>query len=76
MAQRTLTLGYKQMVIKHGGEPYLLANADLREEGLFTTIPQVVDTTTAGDSFAAGYLASRTLGYNPAQAAMASTLFF
>lgn len=69
VASRTLALGCKEVVIKRGGEPCLLASADLREEVLATAVPRVVDTTAAGDSFAAGYLASRVLGYSPAQAA-------
>jgi 2-dehydro-3-deoxygluconokinase len=69
VAERTLALGCKEVVIKRGGEPCLLASAELRAEVLATAVPQVVDTTAAGDSFAAGYLASRVLGYPPAQAA-------
>lgn len=69
VASRTLALGCKEVVIKRGGEPCLLASAGLREEVLATAVPQVVDTTAAGDSFAAGYLASRVLGYTPAQSA-------
>ncbi len=69
VAERTLALGCKEVVIKRGGEPCLLASSGLREEVFATAVPQVVDTTAAGDSFAAGYLASRTLGYSPSQAA-------
>jgi 2-dehydro-3-deoxygluconokinase len=63
------TLGCKEVVIKRGGEPCLLASNGLRAEVLATAVPQVVDTTAAGDSFAAAYLASRALSYTPAQAA-------
>ena len=45
-------------MIKRDGEPCLLASTGLRTEVLATAVPQVVDTTAAGDSFAAGYLAS------------------
>ena len=34
-------------------------------------VPTVVDTTAAGDSFAAAYLAARLTGYAPAAAARA-----
>ncbi len=56
-------------MIKRDGEPCLLASTGMRTEVLATAVPQVVDTTAAGDSFAAGYLASRVLGYPPTQAA-------
>ncbi|WP_220272679.1 sugar kinase [Aquitalea aquatica] len=69
VASRTLALGCTEVVIKRGGEPCLLAMAELREEVFATAVPRVVDTTAAGDSFAAGYLASRTQGYSPSQAA-------
>jgi len=69
VASRTLALGCKEVIIKRGGEPCLLATPHLREEVLATAVPRIVDTTAAGDSFAAGYLASRTLGFTPAKSA-------
>jgi 2-dehydro-3-deoxygluconokinase len=69
--ERTRALGVKEIVVKRGaepcvvwagGEPVLVAPAP---------VPDVVDTTAAGDSFGGAYLAARLSGQSPEQAAQA-----
>lgn len=62
-------LGAPELVIKRGASDTLL-----RVDGEWVsvptvTVPQVVDTTAAGDSFAAGYLSQRLRGIAPEAAA-------
>ncbi|SEM48342.1 2-dehydro-3-deoxygluconokinase [Pseudomonas sp. ok272] len=64
-------IGTPEVVIKRGAESCLI-----RVDGESFDVPaqrvaKVVDTTAAGDSFSAAYLASRLKGDNPAQAAEA-----
>ncbi|KEI69317.1 hypothetical protein GV64_24530 [Endozoicomonas elysicola] len=70
--ERCRQQGVREIVLKRGADNCLVALSG--EEPL--TIPavkvnQVVDTTAAGDSFAAGYLAARMNGNNPEVAARA-----
>ncbi|HSW07455.1 sugar kinase [Aquabacterium sp.] len=60
-----------ELVIKRGAEPTLLrGGAGEPWQSVATEpVPRVVDTTAAGDSFAAGYLARRLLGAGSAEAA-------
>lgn len=51
-----------ELVIKRGAQPTLVRSAGAWAEAAIEPVPQVVDTTAAGDSFAAGYLACRLLG--------------
>lgn len=61
-----------EVAIKRGGLPALVGG--IRSDGHWQevpteTVPRVVDTTAAGDSFAAGYLSRRLRGVPPAEAA-------
>ena len=68
----TLALPTPEVVVKRGAAPTLVRGADGQVHAVPTeTVPQVVDTTAAGDSFAGAYLAARLAGASPAQAAAA-----
>ncbi|TLM78215.1 sugar kinase [Microbulbifer harenosus] len=65
--KRNSDFGVAELVIKRGAEPVLL-----QVDGVLTAIDvppvsSVVDTTGAGDSFNAGYLAARLQGASPQQ---------
>lgn len=70
---RTQAAGVKEVVIKRGAESCLvMADGQLYEVPAVRVLPQqVVDTTAAGDSFSAGYLAARLCGDSVEQAAAA-----
>lgn len=58
-----------EIAIKRGALPALVGDGDTWQEVATEAVPRVVDTTAAGDSFAAGYLARRLRGDAPAEAA-------
>ncbi|MBP6899357.1 MAG: sugar kinase [Burkholderiaceae bacterium] len=59
-----------ELVVKRGAEATLWRQAGSDWHSVATeAVAQVVDTTAAGDSFAAGYLARRLAGDGPAEAA-------
>jgi len=60
--KRSRDLGVQEIVIKRGGGECLIVTADERISVPATKVTNVVDTTAAGDSFAAGYMAKRVLG--------------
>ena len=68
-----LELEAAEVVVKRGAEPTLVrvAGAPLASVAV-ETIPCVVDTTAAGDSFAGAYLAMRLTGVPPVAAAGAA----
>lgn len=59
----------REMVLKRGADACLVMTDDQLDEVPAIRVSTVVDTTAAGDSFAAGYLAKRLLGAEPADAA-------
>ncbi|KPA91952.1 sugar kinase [Pseudomonas asplenii] len=63
--------GIAEVVIKRGAESCLIRCADQAFEVPAQQVETVVDTTAAGDSFSAGYLASRLTGGDPQAAALA-----
>lgn len=63
--------GIQEIVIKRGGDACFVASGTELEAIKPKLITNIVDTTAAGDSFSAGYLAKRILGGNKQQAAIA-----
>ncbi|MGL6387192.1 bifunctional 4-hydroxy-2-oxoglutarate aldolase/2-dehydro-3-deoxy-phosphogluconate aldolase [Aeromonas caviae] len=61
---RSQGFGVGEIVVKRGSEPCLVVTAAQRIEiaALRLSAEQVIDTTAAGDSFSAGYLAARLQG--------------
>jgi len=66
---RLRSCGAREMVIKLGASGCLVASDDQVLEVPSCKVAQPVDTTAAGDSFNAGYLAGRLLGEPAGQAA-------
>lgn len=69
--ERTKAAGVQEIVIKQGAGDCVVANHDGVIFVPGETVKMVVDTTAAGDSFAAGYLAVRLCGGNAEKAAAA-----
>jgi 2-dehydro-3-deoxygluconokinase len=70
--ERMQAFGIGEIVVKNGQNSALVAAGGNRE---FIPVPEVVvpvDTTAAGDSFNAAYLAARLTGENPSAAASAA----
>ncbi|MDO8321168.1 sugar kinase [Rhodoferax sp.] len=66
----TQTLNVFEVVIKRGAAPTLVRSGNSPWHSVPTqTLANVVDTTAAGDSFAAGYLSRRLRGKPPEEAA-------
>lgn len=68
-AKRIAGYGVQEIVVKDGGNPCVVS----LDRNLFSVTPEpvhhIVDTTGAGDSFNAGYLAARMSGQDPLEAA-------
>lgn len=62
-------LPVEEVAIKCGPQPTVIGGDGHWQSVPTETVPQVVDTTAAGDSFAAGYLSQRLRGTPPAEAA-------
>lgn len=70
VAKRLHDQGIDLVAVKLGAEGCLLSDADGAEIIGTSPVEQVVDSTAAGDSFNAGFLAGLLLGKKPAVAAM------
>ncbi len=65
-----LALPVPEVVVKQGGNDTVVRLAGQAPQSIPPTrVEKVVDTTAAGDSFGAGYVAARLTGHNPAEAA-------
>jgi 2-dehydro-3-deoxygluconokinase len=70
--ERLQAFGIAEIVVKNGPNSALVASGGRNE---FIPVPEVVvpvDTTAAGDSFNAAYIAARVAGKGPAEAATAA----
>ncbi|MCY9837185.1 sugar kinase [Aeromonas media] len=68
---RTQGFGVPEIVIKRGAAPCLIVQGEQQGEvpAMSLAREQVIDTTAAGDSFSAGYLATRLAGHTASKAA-------
>ncbi|MCW2254000.1 2-dehydro-3-deoxygluconokinase [Providencia alcalifaciens] len=66
--------GVKEIVIKRGAAPCFVVIDKQQIEVPANKVTNVIDTTAAGDSFSAGYLACRILGGTPTEAAQTGHL--
>ncbi|MGE3148085.1 MAG: PfkB family carbohydrate kinase, partial [Pseudorhodoplanes sp.] len=69
--ERLLACGVSEVAVKNGPNNVVVAVGGKRESVAVPTVVEPVDTTGAGDSFNAGYIAARLKGENPAEAARA-----
>ncbi|GAB2648230.1 2-dehydro-3-deoxygluconokinase [Vibrio panuliri] len=67
--ERTRSLGVNEVVIKRGSEACLVVTADEQQYVAPNRVDNVIDTTAAGDSFSAGFLAKRLLGGHASESA-------
>jgi 2-dehydro-3-deoxygluconokinase len=70
--KRLQAFGIPEIVVKNGPNSALVAHKTSREEVAVPEVVEPIDTTAAGDSFNAGYLAARLTGAEPAAAASAA----
>jgi 2-dehydro-3-deoxygluconokinase len=69
--ERTRAHGVGEVVVKCGGEPCVVWADGRLHEVAPQLVTDVVDTTAAGDSFGAAYMAARLSGQDPQAAARA-----
>jgi len=69
VVQRSLALGCREVVVKQGARPCVVATDAGQWHVVTPPVARVVDTSAAGDSFAAGYLAGRLQGGSIPEAA-------
>ncbi|MDR9831491.1 sugar kinase [Vibrio sp. FNV 38] len=60
--ERTSSLGVSEIIIKRGADACLVVEGDEQNYVAANKIDNVVDTTAAGDSFSAGFVAKRFTG--------------
>ena len=70
--ERLQAFGIGEIVVKNGSSTALVADKSGREHVPVPEVVQPIDTTAAGDSFNAAYLAARLNGENPVAAATAA----
>lgn len=68
-AQRISRYGVKEVVVKDGGNPCVVSVGTNQFSVVPEPVQDIVDTTGAGDSFNAGYLAARMSNHEPLEAA-------
>ncbi len=68
---RTQEFGVKEIIVKRGADDCFVVTEGKQDTVAALKVNSVVDTTAAGDSFSAGYLAKRILGGNCAESALA-----
>ena len=71
-AARVLAQGFPEVVVKLGAEGALWTDGKEEARVPAPPAPRLLDTTGAGDAFAAGLLAARTLGAQPREALKAA----
>lgn len=67
---RLQQLGIREIIVKDGAKGCFISESDNTEFVPATKVDAVVDTTSAGDSFNAGYLASRISGLDIERSAL------
>jgi 2-dehydro-3-deoxygluconokinase len=70
--ERLQAFGIGEIVVKNGSSTALVADKSGREHVPVPEVVEPIDTTAAGDSFNAAYLAARLNGENPLAAASAA----
>ncbi|MDF7681775.1 sugar kinase [Enterobacteriaceae bacterium ESL0689] len=66
---RSQAMGVNEIIIKRGAQPCVVVIDQQRIEVAASKVAHVIDTTAAGDSFSAAYLASRLKGNSAEQSA-------
>jgi 2-dehydro-3-deoxygluconokinase len=69
--ERTRALGVGEVVVKCGGDPCVVWHDGQLHDVAPEPVRDVIDTTAAGDSFGAAYMAARLAGKGPEDAARA-----